>query len=94
MFDGGSGNARSALELAGISLRPTFSTKNPRIFPFSPFSTTLAQITNRSATGALVIQVLLPLITQPSSVCVAVVSIEDGSEPWFGSVKPCDQINK
>jgi len=40
------------------------------------------------ATGALEIQVLLPLIMNPPSTSSAVVSIPAGSEPWFGSVSP------
>lgn len=48
------------------------------------------------ATGALLIQVLLPLITNPppevSETSSAVVSIPAGSEPWFGSVKPCGGV--
>ena len=66
----------------------TFSTKNPLTLPFVPFSTSLAQITNKPATGALEIQVFDPLSVYPSLVLTAVVSIEDGSEPWLGSVKP------
>jgi hypothetical protein len=40
------------------------------------------------ATGELEIQVLLPLSTYPPLSSRAVVSIEDGSEPWLGSVSP------
>lgn len=81
---------RDILFLIAGAERPgvPFSTKKPRTLPFSPFSTTRAQMTNKSATGALEIQVLLPLRTQPSDVLVAVVSIEEGSEPWLGSVRP------
>lgn len=41
------------------------------------------------ATGAFEIHVLDPLITNPPSTSVAVVSIPAGSEPWLGSVRPC-----
>lgn len=40
------------------------------------------------ATGAFVIQVLLPLRMKPPSASSAVVSIPAGSDPWFGSVSP------
>ena len=65
---------------------------NPLILPLTPSSMTRAQIMKTSATGALEIHVLLPFRVQPSLVRVAVVSIEDGSEPWFGSVKPCPSV--
>ena len=42
------------------------------------------------ATGAFDIHVLLPLSTNPPSTSSATVSIPAGSEPWFGSVKPCN----
>lgn len=41
------------------------------------------------ATGAFEIHVLDPLMTNPPSTSVAVVSIPAGSEPWLGSVRPC-----
>lgn len=59
----------------------TFSTKKPLTLPFSPFSTSLAQITNKPATGEFEIQVLDPFKVYPSLVLTAVVSIEEGSEP-------------
>jgi hypothetical protein len=58
-----------------------FSTKKPRILPFSPSITSFAHTTQRSAAGALEIHVLLPFKVHPSEVLVAVVSIEEGSEP-------------
>jgi len=60
---------------------PTFSTRKPLILPFSPFSISLAQITNNPATGEFEIQVLDPFKVYPSLVLTAVVSIDDGSEP-------------
>ncbi len=66
----------------------TVSTMNPLIFPFSPSTTSLAQMIATSATGALEIQVLDPFNVYPSAVLVAVVSIDEGSEPWLGSVRP------
>jgi hypothetical protein len=44
------------------------------------------------ATGALEIQVFEPDRTKPPSLSVAVVSIPAGSEPWLGSVSPCDEL--
>ena len=41
-----------------------------------------------SATGALVIQVLLPVRRKPPGTFSARVVIEPGSEPWSGSVSP------
>ena len=61
--------------------RHTFSTKKPRILPFSPSMDSLAQITKRSATGELEIHVLLPFRVHPSEVFFAVVSMDEGSEP-------------
>ena len=59
----------------------TFSTRKPLTLPFSPFSTSLAQMTNRPATGELEIQVLDPFKVYPSLVLTAVVSIDEGSDP-------------
>lgn len=69
-------------------VRLTFSIMKPRTLPLLPSTTSRAQITKTSATGALEIHVLLPFNVHPSAVLVAVVSIEDGSDPWFGSVRP------
>ena len=66
----------------------TFSKMNPLILPLTPSSMTRAQMMKTSATGALEIHVLLPFSVHPSFVLVAVVSMEDGSEPWLGSVRP------
>eukprot|EP01139_Manchomonas_bermudensis_P019373 Amastigsp_a676681_878.p5 type:complete len:106 gc:universal Amastigsp_a676681_878:725-408(-) len=62
------------------------SRMNPRIAP----SSVLAHTTAMSATGEFVIQVLAPVIENrlPPSIALAFVSIEPGSEPWFGSVSP------
>ncbi len=38
------------------------------------------------------IHIFAPLSTKPPSTFVAVVSIEPGSEPWFGSVSPKQPI--
>mmetsp|Transcript_31908 Transcript_31908/g.92696 ORF Transcript_31908/g.92696 Transcript_31908/m.92696 type:complete len:264 (-) Transcript_31908:397-1188(-) len=63
----------------------SFSKMNPRITP----SSSLAQTTKTSAMGELVIQFLEPLSTQlPSAWRRARVSIDPGSEPWLGSVRP------
>ncbi len=45
------------------------------------------------ATGAFEIHVLDPLMTNPPSTSVAVVSIPAGSEPWLGSVRPYNVLN-
>ena len=59
------------------------STRKPRILPSS-----FAQTTATSATGALVIQVLVPVRLKPPGTFSARVTIEPGSEPWSGSVRP------
>mmetsp|Transcript_44138 Transcript_44138/g.75098 ORF Transcript_44138/g.75098 Transcript_44138/m.75098 type:complete len:294 (+) Transcript_44138:184-1065(+) len=63
----------------------SFSRMNPRITPSSSF----AQMMNTSAMGLLVIQFFEPLnLHDPSAWRRALVSIDPGSEPWFGSVRP------
>ena len=46
----------------------------------------MANATNRSAIGALVMNRFCPLMIQPSSVRVAVLRMPDGSDPASGSV--------
>src|SRR5690625_2289871 len=72
------------------ALRPwvPFYNIKPRILPSSSPPTTLAQTTNTSAIGELVIQVLVPVSTYPPSTFLARVSMLPGSEPWLGSVSP------
>ena len=41
------------------------------------------------AAGAFDIQVFAPLRIKPPSTSSAEVSIPAGSDPWFGSVRPC-----
>ena len=55
----------------------------PRILPSS-----FAQTTATSATGALVIHILVPVSAKPPATFSARVIIEPGSEPWSGSVSP------
>src|SRR5262249_48340807 len=59
------------------------STMKPRI-TFSSFAHTTAI----SAIGELLIHVLAPLRVKPPDVLSARVTIEPGSEPWSGSVRP------
>ena len=66
-----------------------FSRMNPRISPAS----SLAQTTNTSAIGELLIQVLEPFSTNPPSTDLARVRIEPGSEPPSGSVRPKQPTN-
>jgi len=60
----------------------------PRILPSS-----LAQITAMSATGALVIHILVPVSEKPPATFSARVTIEPGSDPKSGSVRPKQPIN-
>lgn len=61
-----------------------FSKMNPRISPYS----SLAQTTNISAIGELVIQVLVPFKIYSSPTNLACVFIPLGSDPALGSVRP------
>ena len=61
-----------------------FSKMKPRIWPLS----SLAQTTNTSAIGLLVIHILAPFMMKPPSTGLARVSMLAGSEPWLGSVRP------
>ena len=59
------------------------------VSPAQPLAgSSVAKITKMSATGALVMNVLLPVRTQPSSLAVARVLIENESDPAPGSVIP------
>lgn len=79
----------SLLVIWGVWISPASrGTMKPRTLPRTPFSTVVAQIMKKSPYGAFVIHVFWPLITHPPSFFVAVVSMLDGSEPWFGSVRP------
>jgi hypothetical protein len=83
-----------------VSLRPqfeeddvrlTFSMTKPRILPSHWH---LAQTTNTSAMGELEIQVLAPEMMNPPppGASRASVVIPAGSDPWSGSVSPCETI--
>src|SRR5690606_42072915 len=84
---------RAALPPIAAPVRPArpFSTRKPLIRP--PCASLLAQTTNRSANGELLIQVLLPERRKPSPSAFATVRIEDGSEPASGSVRPKQPIS-
>ena len=69
---------------------PLSSTK-PRILP--PCASLLAQTTNTSANGELVIQVLAPGKAEAVAVLLGAVRIEPGSEPASGSVRPKQPIS-
>lgn len=66
-----------------------FSSTKPRILPSHAH---LAQTTKTSAMGELEIHVLAPvrLNPPPPGISVAVVVIPAGSDPWSGSVNPCN----
>ena len=52
-----------------------------------------AQTTNTSAIGELEIHIFAPESLKPPSTLFARVTIEPGSEPWFGSVRPKQPIH-
>ena len=64
------------------------STMKPRILPSS-----LAQTMARSAIGAFEIHILAPLSLKPFGTFSARVTIEPGSEPKSGSVRPKQPIS-
>ena len=64
------------------------STMKPRIFPSS-----LAQTIARSAIGAFEIHILAPFSLKPFGTFSARVTIEPGSEPKSGSVRPKQPIS-
>ena len=66
-----------------------FSRMKPRISPAS----FLAQTTNTSAIGLLVIHILAPDSSQPPSTFRARVAMPPGSEPKSGSVSPKQPIH-
>mmetsp|Transcript_18076 Transcript_18076/g.25277 ORF Transcript_18076/g.25277 Transcript_18076/m.25277 type:complete len:249 (+) Transcript_18076:179-925(+) len=66
-----------------------FSKMNPLI----TFCSSLAHTTNTSAMGELVIQVLEPFRTHLFPFLTALVSMEPGSDPWLGSVRPKHPIS-
>ena len=68
-----------------------FSRTKPRIAP--PCASDLAQTTNTSAIGALVIQVLLPAEPIAAVDLLARVRMPPGSEPASGSVRPKQPIH-
>ena len=76
------------------ALRPfmPFSRMKPRMLSWPPTlpsaSSSLAQTTNTSAIGLLVIHILAPFMMKPPSTGLARVSMLAGSEPWLGSVRP------
>ena len=66
-----------------------FSKMKPRMADWpSPSLSSLAQTTNTSAMGALVIHILAPFMMKPPSTGLARVIMLAGSEPWLGSVSP------
>lgn len=84
-------SAPSPTRIPALS-HPTCIWPIPRIHHYTQVSagdSSLEQVRKQTyATGELDIHVLLPLITNPPSTSVAVVSILPGSEPWLGSVNP------
>src|SRR5262245_40920156 len=69
--------------------------------PFMPFSRTkprmslssFAQTTNTSAIGELEIHIFEPVRLYPPLTFFARVTIEPGSDPWLGSVRPKQPIH-